>query len=214
MAVIESIMGVDVEVDAGFKAQRVSLRPAEGKGWYSLGLMTGAMTTIAANGLIFSFRNISAEPVLVRRVGFGFVCTTGFTAAQQLAWGLKVSRAFTASDTAGTGVVLTANEAKLRTSHDTLSSVDCRISAAAALGAGTKVLDTNSLGIVGAYALAATPGVLLPASNNNLLQHDAGDHPLVLAQNEGINIQNLIAMGAAGVGSGYISIELAQVTSY
>lgn len=215
MAVIEgATTGALAEVDPLFDAMRVSLRPMEANGWLSIAAMSGAVTAIAANAAVFSFRNISANPVAVRRVGLGFICTTGFTAAQQLNWGLKVARAFTASDTVGTAIALVANNGKLRTSHNTFTSVDCRISAAAALGAGTKVLDTNDLGIAGAYAPAATAGVLLAPQSSNLLSHDAGDHPLILAQNEGFNIMNLTLMGAVGVGTLYVNLELAEVVTY
>jgi len=210
MAVVQGLTGNLADVDATFDA----LRPAEARGWFSVGAVSGALTGVAANAAVFSLRNISSNLLLVRRVGVGFVATTGFTAAQQLNWGLKVARAFTASDTSGTAIALVGNNAKLRTSHDTLTSVDCRISAAAALTAGTKTLDTNDLGVVGAYAPAAGVGVLLAPSDRNLLAHDTGDHPLVLAQNEGLNIMNLTAMGAAGVGTLYVSVELAEAASY
>lgn len=215
MAQIQS--GVDATlqtVDPGFKASRTSLRPMENLGWLSIGARSGALTGAAANSAVFSFRNIAANPVVVRRVGVGFVCTTGFTTAQELAFGLMVARAFTASDTAGTAIVLTGSNCKMRTSLATLTSVDARIAAAAALTAGTKTLDTNHLGVVGAWALAATAGALIVPLPNNLLQHDAGDYPLVLAQNEGFNIVNLVAMGAVGVGTLYVNVELAEATAY
>lgn len=64
------------------------------------------------------------------------------------------------------------------------------------------------------FLSAAAPGALLAPAQNNLLSHDAGDYPLVLAQNEGFNIMNLVAMGAAGVGTLYVNMELAEVTAY
>lgn len=214
MPVQENATGTVTEVDATFKAARSTIRPMECLGWLDVGARSGALTGAAANSALFAFRNLAANPVIVRRIGIGFIATTGFTAAQELAWGLKVARAFTASDSAGTAIALTGSNCKARTSLATLTSVDCRISAAAALTAGTKTLDTNDLSVAGAWALAATAGVLLAPAQNNLLSHDAGDYPLVLAQNEGFNIMNLVAMGAAGVGTFYVNMELAEVTIY
>lgn len=214
MPVSESLAGVVMEVDPTFKASRTSIRPMECLAWVPVGARSGALTGAVANSAVFSFRNLSANPIIIRRVGVGLIATTGFTAAQELAWGLKVARAFTVSDSAGTPVALTGNNCKARTSLGTLTSVDCRIAAAAALTAGTKTLDTNDIGVTGTYAPATTAGVLLTPSDRNLLSHDAGDHPLVLATNEGFNIMNLVAMGAGGVGTLYVNMEVAEAASY
>jgi hypothetical protein len=203
-----------LEVDATFKASRSTVRPMECLNWYSIGTPSGALTGVAANAAVFSFRNIGANPIAVRRTGVGFIATTGFTAAQKLDYGLMVARAFSASDSGGNAVLLIGNNAKMRSSLGTVTAVDCRISAAAALTAGTKTLDTNHLAQVGGWALAAAAGVILAPSANNLLQHDTGDYPLVLATNEGFNIMNLTAMGAAGVGSLYVNFEFAEVLTY
>lgn len=202
------------EVDTGFKALRVSIRPAEILNWYSVGAQSGLLAGASANTAVFSFRNLGSNPILVRRVGVGFIGTTAFTAAQKLDYGLMVARAFTASDTGGTAVPLIGNNMKIRTSLPTITSVDSRIASTAALTAGTKTLDANHLSQVGGYVLAAGVGVIVQPSSNNLLQHDAGDYPLVLAQNEGFNIMNLTAMGAAGVGALFVNFELAEALTY
>ena len=212
MAGIESpSTGVGLEIDTAFKAARASLRPMDGLSWMLVAGRSGALTGATANSALFSFRNLSANPVIVRRVGIGFVCTTAFTAAQELAWGLKVARAFTASDTGGTQIALTGNNCKARTSLALPSSTDCRISSSGALTAGTKVLDTNDLGVAGAYAGAVGASVM---ANNNLLSPETGAYPLVLAQNEGFNIMNLVAMGAGGVGTIYVNVELVEAAAY
>jgi hypothetical protein len=215
MAVIEGITSNQgMDVDPSFKAGRVALRPMECVGWLDVGARSGALTGAAANTAVFSFRNLSANPIVVRRVGIGFICTTGFTAAQELGFGLMVARAFNASDSGGTAIALTGNNCKVRTALATPTSVDCRISSTGALTAGTKTLDANHLAVVGCFAAATTAGALLSPQPNNLLSHDAGDYPLVLGQNEGFNIMNLVAMGAAGVGTLYVNVELAEASSY
>lgn len=200
------------KIDASFGASRVALRPAEVTSWLSIGAQSGNLSALAANTAVFSLRNLSANLLMIRRVGVGFITTTAFTIAQKIDFGLMVARAFTVSDTAGTAIALVGTNAKHRTSLGTLTSVDCRVAAAAALGAGTKTLDTNHLGQTGGWSGAA--GITIQPAQDNLLQHSAGDYPVILAQNEGINIMNLTAMGAVGVGVLYVNLEVAECVSY
>ncbi len=205
--------GVTVQkIDSTFGAGRVSLRPVEVSAWNSLGAQSGGLTGLAANAAVFSLRNISANLLMIRRVGVGFVTTTAFTTAQKIDYGLMFARAFSASDASGTAIALTGNNTKQRTSLGTLTAVDCRISAAGALTAGTKALDTNHLGQIGGWSNAQ--GTTIAPAQDNLLQHAAGDYPIILAQNEGINIMNLTAMGALGVGNFYVNLEFAECSNY
>ena len=202
----------DAKVDSYFQALRVTLRPTQVLGWYSLGAQTGALTLVAAGGAIFSMRNSGTNLMLIRQVGVGFIATTAFAAAQRVDYALVVARTFTASDTGGTAISLTGNNGKHRTNLATPNSVDCRIATTAALTAGTKVLDGNSQAQIGGWVGAAGAGV--PIDSDNLLSHDAGDYPLVLAPNEGFNIQNITVMGAGGVGIAYVNLEYAELTTF
>ena len=103
MAIIQSgsAAGTALLVDPAFGAARISVRPVDVLGWNSVGAVTGAMTGLATGAAVFSFRNLSGNPVLVRRLGIGFVTTTAFAAAQMLRFGLVVARSFTASDGRG-----------------------------------------------------------------------------------------------------------------
>lgn len=206
------VSGIDTEVDPTFQAARVSLRPVQLSSYQSIGALTGNVTAAAANGALFSLRNLASNLLLIRRVGWSFLLTTAFTAAQKLDYGLMFARAFTASDTGGTAIALTGSNTKQRTSLATLTSVDCRIATTAALTAGTKTLDTNYLGIIGGWGTGI--GAQIGSSPDNLLSQSSGDYPLILAINEGINIVNITLMGATGVGVGYVNLEVAEVTSY
>jgi hypothetical protein len=214
MAIIQSgsAAGTALLVDPNFGAARVTMRPMDTLGWHSVGVPTGAVTGLATGAAIFSFRNLSANPILVRRVGVGFVTTTAFTAAQLVSFGLVVARNFTASDSGGTAVALTGSNAKHRTTLATPTSLDCRVATTAALTAGTRALDTNNLAVAAGWSGGA--GVIVPPALNNLLSHDTGDYPLVLAQNEGLLVANLTAMGAAGVGVATIAIEFAEASAF
>jgi hypothetical protein len=214
MAIIESTGGTALAVDAGFGAARVSVRPPESTAWLSVGVQTGALAAISVgtSGLIFALRNLSANPVIVRRAGIGFVTTTAFTTAQMISFGLIVSRGWTASDTAGTAIALTGNNGKHRSSMGILTSVDARVSATTALTNGTKTIDTNTLAQVGGWS--AGQGTTIAPTLNNLFGHDPEDYPLVIAQNEGFNIQNLTTMGAGGAGVAFINVEIAEAVAF
>jgi len=208
----QGFSGVVPEVESTFRAGRVTVRPPEVLSWVSLSAPTGAMTGVGVLGAIFSLRNTGTNMLMVRRVGIGAVVTTAFTAAQKLDFGLIVARGFTASDTAGTALAVSGSNGKHRTSLATPSSLDCRISAAAALTVGTKTLDAVRIGLTGFWAGAI--GATLPATPDNLFSHNTGDYPILLAANEGINILNDTAMGAGGVVTAYITVEVAEVSTY
>lgn len=202
--------GATQEVDATKAAARVSLRPAENIGYYSVAGASGAMTGVAANGPVFSFRNTGANLILIRNVRVGFVVTTAFTTAQGLAYSLVKANSFTASDTGGTALFVAGSNKHRNSMTNITSAPDIRIGSTAALTAGTRTLETVSMSIAGGAAQAV--GAAMPITD--LLENDAGDHPLVLAQNEGFIVSNLIAMGAAGVIQLHVSIEFMEASSY
>jgi hypothetical protein len=202
--------GTTQEVDATFRAARVSLRPVEVIGYYTVGGASGALTGVAANGPVFSFRNTGSNLILVRRLSVGFVTTTAFTTAQGLAYQLLRANSFTASDSGGTAL-FTAGQNKHRNSFTNITSApDIRISSTGALTAGTRTLETAGMGIAGGSSTAV--GTSMPTED--LLGYDSGDYPLVLAQNEGFVITNGIAMGAAGVIRLQVSVEFAETAAY
>jgi hypothetical protein len=202
--------GTTQEVDATFRAARVSIRPAEVIGYYSVAGASGALTGVAAAGPVWSFRNTGANLILVRRVSIGFVTTTAFTTAQGLDYQLLRANSFTASDTGGTALY-TAGANKHRNSFTNITSApDIRISSTGALTAGTRTLETAGMGIAGGSSTGV--GTSMPTAD--LLRYDSGDYPLVLAQNEGFVVTNGIAMGAAGVIRLQVSVEYAETAAY
>jgi hypothetical protein len=210
MAVLEDPnTGSMAAVDASKSALRASLRPFELTGYSAFGAQSGALTGVAANGPVFSLRNAAGngELLLVRHVGLGFLTTTAFTTAQIVDYGLFFARSFTASDSGGTAISVSGNNAKVRTSLGAPNSMDARIATTAALTAGTRTLDTNALAQIGAWSGGAGQGIV--PVQNNLWDQYTGDQLIVLAPNEGLVIANLTAMGAAGVIRLYVNVEFA-----
>lgn len=207
---IQGAGGAVGEVDATRQALRVSLRPAECIGYYSVAGPSGALTAVAANGPVFSFRNTGANLILVRNIRVGFITTTAFTAAQGLVYSLVKANSFTASDTGGTALYVAGSNKHRNSFTNIASAPDIRISTTAALTAGTRTLETVSMSIAGGSSTGV--GTSMPITD--LLENDAGDHPLVLAQNEGFIVTNLVAMGAAGVIQLHVGIEFMEATAY
>src|SRR5438445_2167004 len=193
-------------------AARISVRPDEALSVISMVTWSGAITGVGANSPVFSLRNIGANPVLVRRIGLGFITTTAFTAAQLVDFYLLAARSWTVSDSGGTGIGLTGNNCKRRTSLAALTNVDSRISTTGALTPGTRVNDTNAFAQISGWSGGA--GEAIKLTPDNVLGRASTDYPQVMATNEGFVIVLSSAMGAAGVGKLYVNIEVSEALAY
>lgn len=215
MAIIQSgVSGTTLmTVDPTYTAGRVTQRPAEQLGTYSVSLFTGAYTVAAANTAMFSMRFVAgsagqAQIAMIQRITINIVPTTAFTAAQQVSYGAYVARVFSAVDSGGAAATLTGNNNKLRTSMQTTqlaATGDMRISTTAALTAGTRTLDSQAFAV--ATAFVPTTLVAQPITQVILYENFAGDQPLILQNQEGLIINNLTLMGAGGVLSIGVTVE-------
>jgi hypothetical protein len=215
MAIIQSgVSGTTLmTVDPTYAAGRISQRPIEQLGSYSVSLITGAYTVAAANSPMFSMRFVAgsagqAQVAIIQRINIFIVPTVAFTAAQQVSYGAYIARSWSAVDSGGAAATLTGNNNKLRTSMSTTqiaATGDMRISTTAALTAGTRTLDSQAFAVASAWVPTAL--VAQPIQTVTLYENFAGDQPIVLATQEGIVINNLVLMGAAGVLSIGVTIE-------
>lgn len=189
---IQGNSGVIAEVwGTGFRGLKTHSLPFEvgANGAYRKSLLSGTMAAgLAANSEIWQYRWTDAtrlgvvhKVILDGLAGSATAFTAGFAKVD-----LMAARAFTASGTGGTAGTLTGNNGKVRTSMATTLIGDIRCAATAALGVGTKTLDTDPIG-----QISFSVGVVV--STNYLGQvllcdNDAahGQYPLVFAQNEGL----------------------------
>lgn len=197
-------------VDATLKALKVTPRPFETIGVYSLNGNV-AYTATTANGEILSFRWGDATRLCVLlRVRVQVVCTA-FTTAGLVERQLIIQRANTVADTAGTAFVLTGNNNKRRTSFGTSLVSDVRIGGF--LTAGTRTLDANP--IASAIGWMAAIGNVIGTAGVPATLYDISstDYPIVFAQNEGF----LVRLGAAETASTrqtFVSIDWAEVNAF
>lgn len=215
-------------VDAYTKALRASVRPIEltGGGQYRHAIRSGTLAaTLAANGLLYSFRWGDATlNALIMRIRAQLFANIAFTAAfNDMSMYAKVGRAFTASHTGGTAGTLTGNNGKLRTDFPTSkipTNGDLRIANTAVLAGGTVTEDTDPF----AYSSVGKPNIVNAAAATEYLaaqplvqldyEPDMADgvHPLLLEQNEGFTIRNgPVVWPAAGTGILVVQVQWAEI---
>lgn len=204
-----------MEVEANTRAARVTLRPEDygSLGIYSNGNVSGVMAAnLAANAPIVSARwTDAAKLCLIKRVTFSAAAgATVFTAGVAL-FNLFVARSYTVVDSGGTSILPSGNQAKMRTSGmGTTLFGDMRISSTATLTAGTRTLDSNPISSIAAGVLAtAGSNIVNPFA---MVDQRPGEHPLLLAQNEGIVIQATVP--ATGTWQFGVKIDWTEITAY
>ena len=212
--------GTVADVDGTtFRALRTTPRPVDhgALGQYRLGVFTGILpAALGANSEIFQFR--WTDPTrfcVIQKIRISaVVSTTFFAAGVPLQIDLVKSIAWTVAGTLGTGITPAAT-GKMRTSMGSslVAAGDIRVATTAALGAGTKTMDANSLrAMVAAGPITGSlSGTIIPPGSV-LLEADTGDgeHPLVLVQNEGFSIRS-VAVPATGTWMASIGVTWAEV---
>lgn len=218
MAIIQSGANSTVlqTVDPTFLAARISERPPEILGAYSIGLTSGALTVVAAGAPVYAFRwapPTSTQLCMVRRVEIGFSTITAFGTAQSLQYSMQIARQWIANDTGGVTALFTqTNTGKMRTSMPTSAfsgGGQLMIANTGANVAGTRTLDTQAMMFLQGSSTAI--GTSLPSAP--IYQHSPGDYPLILAANEGFIINNVQVMGATGVINLTVNVEWMELAA-
>ena len=197
-------------------------------GYYRYASKSGTLAVqLAAAGLVFAFRwGDPSVLALLTSLKVRMQGNVAFTAAAaNLSLAAFIGRSYNASHTGGTAATVTGNNLKLRTSFPTskiATNGDIRISTTAALGGGTITLDTQPFAYGGpgraniVNAVAATEYLVStqPGSIDWRCDVAGGEHPLVLAQNEGIVIANQVVWPAAGTAEVTVELAWAEVAAY
>lgn len=181
-------------------------------GAYAKGLTSGVIAAgQGAGSPVFAFRYTGSYLCLVKRVIVSAAnAGTGFTAGLGHL-DLFAARGFTANDTGGNVATLTTNNGKLRTSHQVTAVGDIRIANTAALGAGTRTLDTDPLASL-EFACSATASAVMVPTGTPIFEAKPGDHPLLCVNNEGFEIQATVT--ATGTWGLSVSVQYDEVEKY
>lgn len=210
--------GVIGDVDGTtFRAFKVTPRPIDygAFGFYRLSTTVALVVTQAANGTLFSFRWGDATRLCVLQfIRLELLQTAAATATIMPSYQVFIARSFTASDSAGTAITLTGNSMKKRTSMGTTLVTDVRKSAVAAgLTAGTRTLDAEPILEMPTNSTITTPNATTYRKDIDFT--NSGDHPVVLAQNEGFIVRGpTVVFGAAGTANLYVDVAWAEVSAY
>src|SRR6478752_6972391 len=193
-------------VDPTHKAAHVTLHPTEVSGSFLVQVAGTTAAAPAAGANLVSFRWGSAtKQALIRRLRLEIMVTTASTAGiPEIA--AYFARSFSASDSAGTAVSLSGSNQKRRTSLATseiASNGDFRFATGGVLTAGTRTLDPLPV-------LAVMVPLAIGPMNVGEFGGSIEDQPIVLAQNEGIVVQNLTAI-TTGIYRYHVQMEWDEV---
>lgn len=181
----------------------------EGYG-FKIAQATGILPAgLAAASEIYQFRWTSTA-TRARILGVQFsaaVDTTAFTAGAAI-FDMTVARAWTADGSGGTAATL-ANDSKLRTSQLPSRGAGSRIATTAALGAGTKALDTQPMGVLIGGAGATAGSQIIVPSDFYIDEATSYGVPLVLANQEGFVIR--ASVPAVGTWKAGVTVFWAEV---
>ena len=229
-ATLYNTAGAAAAIDSNTSALRVNPMPMDvgALGSYQVSVVSGTIGAgLGAASPIFSMRwGNASNAALIRRLSVAARCLgTAFTAGATL-FEMMMARAFTASDSAGTAVTLTTNNAKKRTNFGTSLVTDMRISSTATLTAGTRTLDAQPIAQVRGFvpatqvnypmigeAVGFAPGASTLAfalRPFNIFFADMGnDWPIVLRQDEGVILRATVP--ATGTFEAIIEVEWDEV---
>jgi len=219
----EGFGGVVADVGGtAFRALNVQAKPAEhgALGHYSWGALSGIIpAALTANSEILQFQWTDATRFcVIRKVRVSAcVTTTFFAAGVPVQLDLVKATGWSAVGTGGTRPAVAAL-LKKRTNmgNSLLAANNIGVITTAALGAGTKTLEgTPMQAIVAPGPITASLNGQIIAPGTILFQHEVGDgeHPLVLAQNEGFVIRS-VAVPATGTWQAAFQVDWAEVTAY
>lgn len=211
------------KVDPGHGALRASLRPVgdpSKAGSFSIGCLTGILpAALAANSEIFQFRWTDPSKLAVIReiMISAAVSTTFFAAGVPVQIDLVKATGWSGQGTGGTAIAPAATLKKRSSMPSSLvASGDIRVATTAALGAGTKTLEGNSLAAIaapGPITSSLAPQIIAPGTLLWDVEPANGEHPLVLAANEGFVIRS-VAVPATGTWTAAFNVDWSEVAAY
>jgi len=220
---VQGNAGTVAEVSGtGHRALRVEQRPLEygTLGYYRINQNSGVIVAATGAGELYQFRWTDATRLAaINKVTFSAGANAAATAAGLQAFELVVARSFTVAGTGGTAATITGNNMKLRTNMGTTLLGESRIASTTTLGAGTKTLDTQGIsGVfigIGTGAITTSEALDLVDPPYPLLSSDGdGQHPLILATNEGFVIRMINTMPLSMTWGFTVSVAWAELAAY
>ena len=180
-------------------------------GKYRVAAVSGLMTGLAANNLVFSARFAPTGNVRAAIAGLRLksqLITPG-SAAFEFTFAAYLARSFTASDSGGTAVLpsgLNNLLASIDDSSHATNFTDMRIASTGALTSGTRTVDANPILVLPAAQLSTSPpsqsyneSALEPSSDQRYVANLQGQTGGTATNAEGIIVANQAAFGTSAV---------------
>ena len=200
----------------GRKHVAAVLKPFDAAGHFRVNHRCALVNAQAANSRLFELRNSSASNLIVlTQLIIRWLQTGAHTAAIEDSLDVFKVTGFTVVDTTNT---VTPVASKARTSMAASGAVIRGVTvagASAGMTGGTLTQDSSAIGQLPQWLTAAQPtGSVVPAVFTDNFDDNAGTHPIVLAQDEGIIVENRVLLGAAAASSVYIDLSWAEATAF
>lgn len=215
---------IPAAVEGAHGAMRVHPRPLEfvnaGNllGHYAIAAKTGVgNASLTGGSAIFSARWATTNVyAVIKRVSVGIIDTVAAFAAQAVDVDVVVSRAWTASDTGGTALVITNNAQKLNTRMGASLITDMRVLGATNIAAGTRTQDAQAFGAASLPCNVSGGNISLGGGcplTDLYVMGAFGQHPVICGLNEGINVR-VITTDASQDNAYYVRMDWAEIESY
>ncbi len=212
-------------VDSTFSAARATLKPAEYQfpgfaGGHYRAVGQSAALLFSANAPLLDFlfapstNNVLA---LIKRIRAHVYATAAITAQRLDPVVAILSRSYTVqATTAATALVLSANNAKMRTTPMGASIAKIGVAnAVAGISGGTRTNDANPFGAAPLSGAAAIAGLGTGSGWVDIYKaDDHGDHPPLLAPNEGFTVNWGATALATGTAVAVIEVEWAEALQF
>lgn len=203
-----------------FSALRVNIKPLDhgSLGHYRVNHRCALVNSQAANSRLFEVRNTHATNLIVpTRLIIKWVQTAAHTAAIEDSLDVFKVTGFSAVDTTNTVTpVPSVKRGSMAASPGGAAIRGVTVAGnSAGMTGGTLTKDSSSIGQLPQWLLAAVPTAgTLGVQFLDVFDDVNGTHPFVLAQNEGIIVENRVGLGAAAGSAVYIDFSYAEVTAF
>lgn len=212
--------GVVADVDGtAFRALKTTVRPTDhgALGQYRFSTQISLVALQASSGNLLSFRWTDATRFcVINFIRLECLQTAAATATIWPSYRVLVTRTYTTADTTNTAAVtLTGNNMKKRTSMGTtlVSSILKSNANSAGMTGATRTNDTDAVMELMTQQTITTTNQI--SYTKALDFTTGGEHPIVLAQNEGIVVVGpTTVFGAAGTATLIVDMAWAEVTAY
>lgn len=188
--------GTVQEVDATFAAARASLRPPDYLNFSKIQTRTGLTNSLAANAVVYSFRNPGKNPIAITSVSMSIQISSSFATNESLIFNLIKATQWITADTAQTLIVTRNGQNKMREDMpNILFAPEIRVSNTGAITAGSRTLQTQPMAQI---VLTGGAKGVDDGKKAFFFESGAGETPLILAGQEGFVITTGTAPAVAG----------------